>query len=757
MNQTPVTDSDSRWKPLAASETSRIAALFAELYPAEGYGDLSGKISSYWLDMLHRVWKKKPDRIRKKDMAYDPGDPLSRIRQKTVVIAYADSVSASGEKTLATLDRFLARYFPAAGGLHLLPACTIVEDRFNDGGFSQVTRDTIHPRFGTNWNFAELMEKYYSMADFVLNHVDIEHPAFQAFMNGDDHAADCFYVFSEAEYQRRLAAGDFDLIFRPRPFPLFTIFRRRPTDAGYARMDIHEKISAMNALLSPDDLPEPVVGMLFVFDKIKNDQMLLDEDYRYVVRFKTWFAERTDQSPEAILTVSTTQETRHTPWIFINTIQTRADLLAALGYDTETAIRCARRYEEHDPVVFGEPVRAMTTFSHVQVDLNTATFAGLKLLADDFSWYLGMDLDMLRLDAANFAFKKWKTTCFGLPEVQKLMQILYLSMACVSPRMVANLEVNNTLDAILSQMTCPGDPPPMMYDFHLACLLPTVFNTVNARILDRIPELIQRYDPPKTSIRFSVAESHDGKSVRGSLDLLTAEEGMALAETVTTNNGKIKCRKGAECLEPYELCVSTWDALLRLHDPNLEADRFLAFYTLAFALMGRNVKSIYFNDLVGLPNDIEKMTETGEFRDIKRTRSDYAALCGLMGDPDTVFHRIGRGINHLIALTDADPALAPRGDEAGVLESDNPAVAVICNHCAGNHTWVIVNLSPQQQSLTADLTPPGTPPADALFDQITGRKIALLKGKCITEIKPFERLWLKIEGAAIRLTGLDKI
>ncbi len=743
MNRPSTHPAGNPWTPLAESQTGRIAALFAELYPVAEYGDLAPRISAHWLNMLSRVWTEKPDRIRRQDLNYDPGDPLSRIQQKTVVIAYADSVAAPGEKTLITLDRFLSRHFPAAGGLHILPACAMVEDRFNDGGFSQVRRDTVHQRFGDNRDFANLMEKYYSMADFVLNHVDMAHPLFQAFLNGDDAAGNGFYVFSESQYRQHAAGGDFDLIFRPRPFPLFTLFRRRPRDAGYAGMDTNEKISAMADLLLPDRFPGPVIGMLSIFDKVKNDQMLLDDDYTLVLRFRHYLEQITDPAPEAVLAESEIQETRHTPWIFINTIQSRTDFLLALGYDAQTARRCARRYEQYDPMIFGEPVRALTTFSHVQVDVNTGTYAGLKLLADDLSWYLGMDLNMLRLDAANFAFKKWKTTCFGLPEVKKLMKIIYLSMDCVSPRMVANLEVNNTLGAVLTQMSGPGDAPPMMYDFYLASLLPAVFNAADARILKRIPELINRYDPPKTSIRFSVAESHDGKSVRGSLDLLTEEERTGLADIVTANSGKIKYRKGSGGLEPYELCISTRDALMRLDDPVLEAERFLGFYTLAFTLMGRNVKSIYFNDLAGLPNDIARMNHTGEYRDIKRTRSDDAALSALLENPDAVFHRIGNGIARLIALVDADPALSPRGDEAVILATDTSKAAVVLNHCQGERTWVLVNLTGRPQPLNVLLVLSETDPIETLVDQITGKKINLQQGNYIDVLHPFERLWLK--------------
>ena len=161
-------------------------------------------------------------------------------------------------------------------------------------------------------------------------------------------------------------------------------------------------------------------------------------------------------SPDRLFGISKTQETRHIPYVFEPSIRSPEDLLIILLPFLRIPVEKSRTYADiffaNDTDVFGESIRALTTFSHVQVDLNTSTFEGLKLLIDDFSWYLKMDLNMLRLDAANFAFKKWGTSCFGLPEVGKLMKILYLSMDAVSPRMVPNLEVNAPLSTILKQM-----------------------------------------------------------------------------------------------------------------------------------------------------------------------------------------------------------------------------------------------------------------------------------------------------------------
>jgi hypothetical protein len=804
------------WQPLARERLAGIRQTFARIFPAAEYADLAGRISRYWIRKLREVWANKSSSVKDKDRSYNPADPLSRIEQKTLVIAYPDSIRRQGETTLAALDAFLRRFFPAVRGLHLLPACAVVEERFNDGYFSQVVRNRIHEAFGSNLLFASMMQHYFSMADFVLNHVDIRNPQFQAYLDGDDRAGECFYVLAEARYREQFLSGDFANVFRPRPFPLFTIFRRRPKNSRLAAMSFERRIEEMAHRLGSASPPPAVLEILYLFDKVKNDQMLLEEDYRLVLDFRRYLQEHTGMDSEELFAISETQEVRHIPYIFKPHIASRSDLLSALGLDPGVA----QSYEQHDPEVFGEQIRALTTFSHVQVDLNASTFRGLQLLADDFSWYLSMDINLLRLDAANYAFKKWKTSCFGLPEVKGLMKILYLSMECVSPRIVPNLEVNDKLSAILSQLADRDSPPPMMYDFHLPSLLPVVFNRGDASILQRVFTLIAGYDVPKSSIRFSLADSHDGKSVRGSMDLLTLSERQELADVVQSNGGKIKfksvpvgrcemeefdevCREAdldpseARSLlfadtagvygllkpgltnessilgvlglageqgerskalkfflnkvvygrEPYELCGATRDSLLRLDDSALEVQRYLAFYTLALALMGRNVKSIYFNDLLALPNDHERLARTGELRDLKRTRLDFEQAEKLLNDPQAFEHLVAGGINDLIALVDTDPALHFRGQEAEMLlppsQGVKQPVAVVHCRAQTDHTVVVVNLSNEDQRLALDAAGAGFEPRDTLFDNIGKASVPLHGDTALrVEVEPYQRMWL---------------
>jgi hypothetical protein len=231
------------------------------------------------------------------------------------------------------------------------------------------------------------------------------------------------------------------------------------------------------------------------------------------------------------------------------------------------------------------------------------------------------------------------------------------------------------------------------------------------------------------------------------MDLLTPSERQALAGVVDANGGVIKYKSTPEGREPYELCCSTRDSLRPLKEESLEIRRYLTFYTLAFALMGRNVKSIYFNDLLALPNDYQRMKRTGELRDIKRTRSDLDSVAALLEDSATFEHRVARGMNDLIALVDSDPALHFRGAEAEVLEPHSAgtpeAVALVHCSCAGDHTLIVVNVTEEPQSLTLQPATAGFAPGTSLYDNINNGRFALRgDGMISLALEPFQRLWL---------------
>jgi hypothetical protein len=190
--------------------------------------------------------------------------------------------------------------------------------------------------------------------------------------------------------------------------------------------------------------------------------------------------------------------------------------------------------------------------------------------------------------------------------------------------------------------------------------------------------------------------------------------------------------------------------MVRLKTRDMAVRRYLAFYTLAFALMGRHVKSIYFNDLLGIPNDNERMEKSGELRDIKRTKSEYGRLQAKLSDSTSDAYQIACGMNQLIALVDADPALHFRGNEAAVmtsLDSRIPkSVAVVVNSYNGSKSLTVVNTGGNKETVAIRLDTHDRQGFTELVDNITGNIFPVdPDGILSLHMGPYQRLWLTKE------------
>lgn len=104
---------------------------------------------------------------------------MKRVENKIMLITYANTLG----KDLSRLEAVLDTHFPGVfGGLHILPFFPSSGDR----GFAVIHYDTVDPAFGAWEDIDRLGEKYYLMADFMLNHISIRAAEFQDYMqNGD--------------------------------------------------------------------------------------------------------------------------------------------------------------------------------------------------------------------------------------------------------------------------------------------------------------------------------------------------------------------------------------------------------------------------------------------------------------------------------------------------------------------------------------------------------------------------------------------
>lgn len=144
---------------------------------------------------------------------------MKKIENKCMLITYPDTLG----KDLKELDRVLGTYFQGAvGGLHVLPFYPSSGDR----GFAVITYDQVDPSFGTWDDIDRLAEKYYMMADFMLNHVSIRSKEFQDYMqNGDDSPYKDMFIDWNAFWKGEPSEDDYRLLLK-RSFEPYKDFQR---------------------------------------------------------------------------------------------------------------------------------------------------------------------------------------------------------------------------------------------------------------------------------------------------------------------------------------------------------------------------------------------------------------------------------------------------------------------------------------------------------------------------------------------------
>lgn len=100
---------------------------------------------------------------------------MRKISNQIMLITYADSMGSN----LQQLREVLTEHFAGVvEGVHLLPFYPSSGDR----GFAVIHYDTVDPTFGDWEDIRAFSEKYYLMADFMINHVSIRSAEFRDYM-----------------------------------------------------------------------------------------------------------------------------------------------------------------------------------------------------------------------------------------------------------------------------------------------------------------------------------------------------------------------------------------------------------------------------------------------------------------------------------------------------------------------------------------------------------------------------------------------
>lgn len=137
-------------------------------------------------------------------------------------ITYPDTFYSKNQKsTLPVLKKFLDENLQGLiDNIHILPFFPYSSDR----GFSIIDYYQVKKEFGSWEDIKKISEKYFLMADLVLNHISTKSQWFKKFLQGNKKYENYFIWFEK----NNLPSGEvIKKIKRPRLTPLFTPFKTK--------------------------------------------------------------------------------------------------------------------------------------------------------------------------------------------------------------------------------------------------------------------------------------------------------------------------------------------------------------------------------------------------------------------------------------------------------------------------------------------------------------------------------------------------
>lgn len=129
-----------------------------------------------------------------------------------MLITYADSLGHN----LKDLDYVMDKYFSeAVGGIHILPFFPSSGDR----GFAPMDYHKVDSQFGDWDDIEKLSEKYYLMADYMINHISAHSPYYQDFLEKKDESQyrDLFIRYKDFWENGEPTQEQVDAIYKRKP------------------------------------------------------------------------------------------------------------------------------------------------------------------------------------------------------------------------------------------------------------------------------------------------------------------------------------------------------------------------------------------------------------------------------------------------------------------------------------------------------------------------------------------------------------
>jgi amylosucrase len=368
----------------------------------------------------------------------------------------------------------------------------------------------------------------------------------------------------------------------------------------------------------------------------------------------------------------------------------------------------------------GEGRWVWTTFNDFQWDLDHSNPVVLRELAGIMLELANQGVDVLRLDAVPFLWKRLGTNCQNQPEVHDLLQALRTVVRIVAPAMALKAEAivsPRDLVAYLGQGRHEGRECDLAYHNSLMVLL---WSSLASRRVTLMTHALRSMPPTPPNagwvtyvrghddIGWAITEEDAGAAgENGHLhrrflaDFYAGEFPGSFARgerfQVDPGSGEARTSGSAASLAGLEGALAAGDE----HEIELAIRRILLLYGVAFSYGG--LPLVYMGDEVGLPNDhsyLADPTRAHDNRWMHRPQMDWEAA-QRRADPATSEGRLWAGVRRLVHARRASRALHTAG-EAEPLWSGNAHVFAYARRHAGEALLALANFTEAPQDVSLD-------------------------------------------------------
>ncbi|GGE21025.1 amylosucrase [Aureimonas endophytica] len=296
------------------------------------------------------------------------------------------------------------------------------------------------------------------------------------------------------------------------------------------------------------------------------------------------------------------------------------------------------------------------TFYHFQWDLNYSNPAVFRAMGGEMLFLANRGVEILRMDAVAFIWKRLGTTCESLPEAHRLLRAFNALCRIAAPAMIFKSEAIVHPDEVVTYVDpaeCPISYNPLMMALGWEALA-----TRDARLLAQAVERRETLPPGCAWVNY--VRSHDDIGWTFA-DEDAAELGInGFDHRRFLNEFYVGRFPGSFAQgEPFQENPRTGDcriagttaSLAGLgRDEEAGIDRILLLHSLALALPG--IPLLYLGDEVGQRNDPTWRQRPGEAGDSRWTHRPFrpAALYAARHDPATAAGRLFLALQRLIGL-----------------------------------------------------------------------------------------------------------